>query len=297
MIAALFAVLAAASNAVASVLQRRAARMAPPEHAFRLSLVGDLARRPSWLGGIGALAGGFVLQATALSFGGLALVQPVLSLELPFTMILAAYAFHEGLGRVPWGSVVLLTGGLVALLAAAAPRGGRAEPALTMWMGAAAGAGMVMVGLVLAAYACAGTPRAVLLGVASSLGFAFTATLMKTSTGLFGGGIVRLLSSWPPYAMVGMGMVSLLLLQNALQSGSLIVVQPALTVSDPVVSILFGVWLFGERLRGGPWIIGEAFGLGCILLGSIGLARSPVLQEHTEVTAARRTRSSPRAPR
>lgn len=287
MIAVLFAVLAATANAAASVLQRRAVRTVPPEHAFRPSLVADLVRRPAWLGGLGALFGGFVLQATALSFGGLALVQPVLSLELPFTMILAAYAFDESLGRVPWRSVGLLTGGLVGLLAAAAPTGGRAVPALPTWIGAAAGAGMVLAGLVLAAYACAGTPRAVLFGVASSLGFAFTATLMKTSTGLFGHGLAGLLSTWPPYAMVGTGMLSLLLLQNALQSGPLVVVQPALTVSDPVLSILFGVWLFGERLRGGAWIVPEAAGLGCILLGSIGLARSPVLQEHAELTAAR----------
>lgn len=46
-----------------------------------------------------------------------------------------------------------------------------------------------------------------------------------------------------------------------------------------------------------PWIVLEALGMGCILLGSIGLARSPVPREHTVVTAARTTPASRRARR
>jgi hypothetical protein len=78
MIAVLFALLAAAGNALAPVLQRRAARSAPEEFAFRPVLLWRLIRRPVWLGGIGAVIAGFLLQALALPDGGLALVQPLL---------------------------------------------------------------------------------------------------------------------------------------------------------------------------------------------------------------------------
>src|SRR4051794_20115344 len=98
MIAVPLALLAAVCNAVASVLQRKAARSAPASEAFRLALMWDLIRRPAWLLGILALIGGFVFQATALGFGGLALVQPLLVVELPVTMVIAAWMFKIRLG-------------------------------------------------------------------------------------------------------------------------------------------------------------------------------------------------------
>ena len=47
MIAVLFAIMASASNALASVLQREAARTAPRDRAFRLGLIAYLVRRPA----------------------------------------------------------------------------------------------------------------------------------------------------------------------------------------------------------------------------------------------------------
>jgi drug/metabolite transporter (DMT)-like permease len=81
------ALLAAVANAAASNLQRLAARTVPDSKAFRFSLIVALIRHPVWLGGIAALIAGFVFQAAALSQGPLALVQPVLITELPFTML------------------------------------------------------------------------------------------------------------------------------------------------------------------------------------------------------------------
>jgi hypothetical protein len=51
MLAIMFAVLAAGSNARGTVLQRRAATVAP-ESRSPLGLVGNLLRNPVWLGGI-----------------------------------------------------------------------------------------------------------------------------------------------------------------------------------------------------------------------------------------------------
>lgn len=285
MIAAVLAVFAAASNALASVLQRRAARSAPAGEAFRLRLMWHLIRRPVWLGGIGALIAGFLFQAAGLSLGGLSLVQPILVTELPFTMILAAWMFRIRLGLESWLAVSVLTVGLAVLLIAAAPVEGQRLPGPTSW----AIATIVTVGvigcLVPVARHNSGESRAAVLGVAAGLGFAFTAALMKEATKILKDHPYSLPTSWSAYAMVAAGLCSLFLLQNALQSGTLVAVQPALNVSDPVASIGYGVGLFGETIRWGPWWVLEALGIGLILYGSVRLAQSPPIRRHEHVTS------------
>src|SRR5690348_18310190 len=80
--AVLLAVAAALCTATASVCQRAGARKNGPTVGFDARLIVRLARRPVWLLGIAAMIGGFVFQLTALRFGDLALVQPILAAEL-----------------------------------------------------------------------------------------------------------------------------------------------------------------------------------------------------------------------
>jgi len=286
MIPIVLALLAGASNALASVLQRRVVKAAPQKDAFKLALIVDTLRSPMWLGGIGALIAAFVLQAAALSIAGLSLVQPLLAVELPFTMILIAWLPPRGLKLVPWRAVVLLTAGLAVLLFALAPDESYHVPSTWAWVFATVGTVGCVAGLLALAWLLQRPARAVLLGITTSVGFALTAAFMNTVTHEFEDGIVTVLTSWQLYAMALAGLASLFLLQNALQSGSLVMVQPALTISDPVASIILGVYLFGENVRGGPWLILEVTGMALILLGSIGIARSPLLHEERDVSQA-----------
>lgn len=288
MIAVILSLLGGAANALASVLQRRAARSAPEADAFKPSLILDLLRQPLWLGGVGALIAAFVFQAAALSMAGLALVQPLLASELPFTMILIALMPPRGLRQVPWTGVAVLTAGLAALLIAASPSEGLGTPGPGEWIIATAATVGCAAALVAAAWSIRGPFRGVLLGVTTSLGFALTAAFMRTATRAFSDGVVAVLTSWELYAMAVAGAASLFLLQNALQSGSLVAVQPALTVTDPAASILLGVGLFDESIRTGPWIAGEVLGIAAILFGSAIIARSPLLHDERAVTPTRR---------
>ncbi|MEU8267227.1 DMT family transporter [Sphaerisporangium sp. NPDC049002] len=282
MIAVVLALLAAASNAVASVLQRRAARSVPVRPGFRRALILTLVRRPVWLGGIAALIGGFLFQAAALSAGGLVLVQPVLVSELPFTMVLLSFVFHVKLGRRSWLAVAAMSAGLAVFLAGAAPGPGRHVPSSAEWVMAAIATIGTVIGLVIVGQALTGAARAAALGVATGVGFAFTATFIKRSTTILREDPAALATSWELYAMVAMGLFSLFLLQNALQSGSLVAAQPALTISDPVASILYGTTMFGEHVRTGPWVLPEATGIGLIIYGSFLLAQSPALRTRVE---------------
>jgi drug/metabolite transporter (DMT)-like permease len=285
-IAALLAVLAAASNALASVLQRRAARTAPRDTAFRLGLITYLIRRPAWLGGIGALIAGFVFQAAALSLGELSLVQPVLVVELPFTMIFIGLVLRVRIDPQSWLAVGLLTVGLVTFLLAAGPSAGHRVPGRMDWAIATVVTLGIEAGLLVAARVTGGVGPAVFLGLSAGLGFSFTAALMKQATEELAERPSALVTTWPMYGMVFAGLVSLFLLQNAFQSGPLVAVQPALTVSDPVASIGYGVGLFGESIRLGPWVIVELVGIGLILYGSARLAQSPPLRRPQNVTPA-----------
>jgi drug/metabolite transporter (DMT)-like permease len=280
MIAVPLALLAAVCNAVASVLQRMAARSAPASEAFRLALMWDLIRRPAWLLGILALIGGFLFQATALGFGGLALVQPLLVVELPVTMLIAARIFKIRLGRQSWLAIGALTVGLAIFLIAAAPTNADRLPGLLGWViSAAVTAGLVALAVAVGLVAGSGL-RGVALGIAAGLSFAYTAVLMKRTIDVLERNPPAVLTTWSLYTMVATGLCSVFLLQNALQRSSLVAVQPALTVTDPVASTGYGVALFGEDIRTGPWVVPELVGIGVILLGSVLLSRSAAIQAH-----------------
>ncbi|MEV1174562.1 DMT family transporter [Nonomuraea sp. NPDC049784] len=286
--AALLAVLAALCNAIASVLQRDAARSVAPELGLRMGLIWALIRHPVWLWGIAALIAGFVFQAAALSMGGIALVQPVLVVELPFTMIILSWAFGAVLDRLSWLAIVTLSAGLAIFLMAAAPGHGRWSPDTTEWIVATVVTAGTIAALVVVASATKGVARPAALGVAAGLGFAFTATLIKKCTSIAQQDPGALLVSWPLYGMVAAGLCSLFLLQNALHSGTLVVAQPALTISDPIAGILYGALMFGEPIRAGPWIVLEVAGIGLMVYGVIELARSPLIQSQSSPTSARK---------
>lgn len=94
-------------------------------------------------------------------------------------------------------------------------------------------------------------------------------------------GWVELLKAWQLYGTAAAGVGSLFLLQNALQAGTLVAVQPMLTLGDALISILYGVTLFGETLRTGWWLVPELAALALVGLGCVELARSPLASGST----------------
>jgi hypothetical protein len=63
------------------------------------------------------------------------------------------------------------------------------------------------------------------------------------------------------------------------RAGQLIAAQPGLTLSDPLISVLWGVMVFHEQVRQGWYILGEASCAGAIVAGVIMLARSLLLAQ------------------
>ncbi|WP_406090903.1 DMT family transporter [Streptomyces sp. NBC_01013] len=290
MISVLFAVMTALSNGAASVLQRRAASTAPDSDAMRLSLIGHLLRQKVWLAGIGLVIVAAVCQAVALATGPIAVVQPIFVIELPATLLMASFVMRVRLPRPVWFGVVAVTSGLALGMASAAPEGGSATVHGAAWVPALILTGLFEAGLIAGAMATRGNPRAALLGLAAACAYALTAALMKDAMARLddGGGVTALFSSWQLYAMAVVGVGALFLLQNALQAGTLVAVQPCLTLGDALISILYGVTLFGEHLRTGWWLLPELLALALIAAGCVQLARSPLASGNA--TAPARTR-------
>ncbi|MEW1691126.1 DMT family transporter [Streptomyces sp. NPDC091265] len=278
MISVLFAVLTALSNGAASVLQRRAALNVPDSEAMRVSLISHLLRQKVWLAGIALVVVAAVCQALALATGPIAVVQPIFVIELPATLLMAGFVMRVRLPRAVWFSVAAVTAGLALGMASAAPGGGSATVHGAAWIPALLLTGLFEAALIAGALATRGNPRAALLGLAAAAGYALTAALMKDAMARLsdGDGVVALLGSWQLYATAAAGVGALFLLQNALQAGTLVAVQPCLTLGDAMISVLYGVTLFGEELRTGWWLVPELLALALIAAGCVELARSPL---------------------
>ncbi|PVC84789.1 hypothetical protein DBP19_28660 [Streptomyces sp. CS090A] len=278
MISVLFAVLTALSNGSASVLQRRAAMRVPDSEALHLSLIGHLVRQKVWLAGIVLVIVAAVCQAVALATGPISVVQPIFVIELPATLLLAGWMMRVRAPRTVWYGVAAVTVGLAVGLASAAPVDGTDSVRGADWVPTLLLTGAFEAVLIVTALRVRGNARAALLGLAAACGYALTAALMKDAMSHLGpdGGAVALLTSWQLYATAAAGVGALFLLQNALHAGSLVAVQPMLTLGDALISILYGVTLFEEELRTGWWLLPEVAGLGLIATGCVVLARSPL---------------------
>ncbi|MGW2476050.1 DMT family transporter [Streptomyces sp. NPDC001665] len=277
MIAVLFAVLTALSNGSASVLQRRAALDVPQTDAMRVSLIGHLLRQKVWLAGIALVIVAAVCQAVALATGPISVVQPIFVIELPATLLLAGFMMRVRVPRTVWLGVAAVTAGLALGMATAAPGGGSDTVHGAAWVPALILTGVAEALLIAGALSTRGDVRAALLATAAACGYALTAALMKDAMArLDTGGAGALFSSWQLYATAAAGVGALFLLQNALQAGTLVAVQPCLTLGDALISILYGVTLFGEEVRTGWWVLPELLALGLIAAGCVELARSPL---------------------
>ncbi len=284
----LFAVLAACANATSSVLQRKAGRRVPQGENLSLRLIGSLLHQPVWFGGILAVTIGFLLQAAALGNGQLSVVEPVLVLELPFTLLLATRVFRARLHRREWGAAIAMSAGLAAMLYALSPAGGKPEN--VRWYAWVIGIGVNLAFVAaMTAWGRRGPAgagphsgqssavQAAVLAVGAGAAFGLTAALIKGMTGAFAQGMGVLLTSWQLYGMIVAGVGAMFLVQSAMNAGRLVAAQPGLTLTDPIVSILWGVFVFGEQVRTG-WFLLLTIAGGLVMVGAVlVLARSPLL--------------------
>jgi hypothetical protein len=169
--------------------------------------------------------------------------------ELIFLVAILAVWFKQPVDWHEWGGALAAAIGLASFLYLANPGGGDLVPSSTSWgeVGIAC-IGSISILVFLSRY---GSPirRSALLGTASAIAFALTASLEKVTTTLFNRGIIGLFDHWQPYAIAVTGVAAVFLAQNAFHAGPITASQATLVIVDPLVSIVIGVELFGDHLQ------------------------------------------------
>jgi drug/metabolite transporter (DMT)-like permease len=275
----LLAACSALCSAVAAILQRIGVESAPAEDTMSLRLLTRALRRGVWLLGFALLLVTFVLQATALRFGDLSVVQPVLTTELLFLVAILAVFFRRPIG---WREVIgafCIVGGLAGFLGLAAPAVSHTVPGSTAWWGVTITVfGVAAIVVALASVRGARWVRAALFGGGAAMLFAYNASLTKATTTLVTQGWGHVFTHWEPYALGATGLAGFILLQNALHAGPVAASRSVMVIVNPLVSIIIGAFVFHEHLRtGGAFVPLEVAALALMCWGAFVLAQSPLV--------------------
>jgi drug/metabolite transporter (DMT)-like permease len=273
--------LAAALIGTGFVLQQQSAQREPASRFLSLKLITDLLRQPRWLAGIGAMIGGQVLAAWSIGNLSLAFVEPLLTTNLVFALILAVPIAKASLRFWEiFGAAVLCTG--VALLSASrsAKPIGLSFGSVTHWPAAAVIAAIAFAA-VHAGRLHPGRARAMLTGAGAGLIFGIQDALTRqTLEILSSNGVAAMFTTWAPYALVGAGATGIWLMQSAFNSGPLPLSLPAIAAGEPLVGIMLGILVFGDRIQITPGELAlQAGGIVALVVGVIIVGRAPALSQ------------------
>jgi drug/metabolite transporter (DMT)-like permease len=288
--AVIFALVASFFTATSSVCQRLGARQTEITGRFGVKLILDLLGQPLWLVGVASMIAGFIFQLVALHLGSLALVQPIIAMELLFVFGYMAVLGSRRVARRDWVACAAMAVGLGVFLFVADPSGGRVHTSGESWWlagVAACGAAVILTASAYVPWRRGTTPsparRAATLGAAAGLAWGFVAAVIKELSSHISGGWGAVFSNWSPYVLILVGAASMLLAAHALQAGPLPASQPGFTIIDPLVASLLGVLIFREHLRVGPVHLGvEVVALTSIVAGVIAISHSQLIQGEPE---------------
>lgn len=264
----LAALTAALCYGSASVLQAVAAQRSAPRLGLSLRTMLDLARQVPYVAGTLADGVGFVAALVALQRLPLFLVQATIAGSVGVTAVLAwrfLGARLTGRELVALGGLVL---GLLLLAVAAQPAPATPLPAYGEWI------------------VLAGVPLVLVEGqVALRAGGRFAAGGVALAAGLAFGGLGvagraltvpdpwwHLLADPLTYAVVGYGLIGMLLFAASLQRGAVTTASAITFAVETVLSALIGLAFLGDATRPGLGPVAMA-GFLLVLAGAISLAR------------------------
>jgi drug/metabolite transporter (DMT)-like permease len=240
-------------------------------------------RRPVWFLGFASMIGAFLFQVAALSQGGLTLVQPLLVTELIFLVAILRIWFGRPLGWREAAGVSLTVIGLATFLVVSNQGGGNIVPSGLGWLlvTTTTAAGVVL--SVFMARFGSRPWRSAWYGAGAGISFALAAAFMKSTTTLASRmSFLHLFTHFEPYGIAVAGACGLFLAQNAFHAGPITASQAALLIVDPIASIVIGVGLFGDNLRGSLGALAtDAFALAVMSVGLFILCHSPLIVNTT----------------
>jgi drug/metabolite transporter (DMT)-like permease len=278
-IAVVLALCAAFCFAVGSLIQQGAARQTHGR-ALRLGLLVALARDWRWLGGVALAVFSFGVQAAALAFGPLALVQPLATLDVLFALPLIAHLNRRPLTRRSIIGGVCVAGGMAAFVAVSPPTNGVSVPRFTAWVPALAGIGVLTVLGGFAALRARGAARVILLAAVAAVVYGLLDALTKSTVDMLPARGVGVLTAWEPYALAVAGIVGGLFGQSAFNAGPLSLSLPVIDTVEPTAAVVLAAAVFHESLARSPWQ------LALQLAGAATAVTGIALLSHSSVVVA-----------
>ena len=251
-------------------------------------------RSPRWLFGLVLMGLSLACQITALSFAPVSIVQPVGVLAFPWSMIIQSRAHKVPIGPQARLAVVITVAAIFGFISIggfnAAPEARLSEVG-------------VLIGA-LVAYLCAAA-----LGLFGARGAAQWRCLAWASGGAVFYGLEASLvkslmeyaktSSWVNSAVFWATLVALLIgsataawmVQQGYATGPAELVVASMTITSPVVAVLFGIAVLGEGAQLGPVTATSMILLGAIAIG--GVIRLATLHPQFEDASARAAQDLP----
>lgn len=234
-------------------------------------LILSLVRHPKWI--IGAVAGvlGFWLQAVALHWTGLSVVQPMMPAQLLFAVALASLSARQWPLVRDIAATTAVCGGVALLVIKAQPPAEDASPNHVTSL--VVGIAVAMAVLMFAAHHRKPTIAAAITATAAGTGFALTAVFLKLVADKLAGGHYVLLLSYPPtYGLLVSMVISAVLTQAALAAGPLPWSMAGMTIAEPVAGVAAAWVAFGSKP---PSVVFSASAAVLLIVGVAGLLSSP----------------------
>jgi drug/metabolite transporter (DMT)-like permease len=285
-IAVFLALGAALFIAIGDVIHQRSAHEITDEPVGHLELFTRLLRDGYWWLGSLVAAVGFGLQAAALGFGSVLLVQALLVSSLLFALPMSARLAHRRVTRWEWLWAVLLAVSVAVIVTVGNPQAGQSRASFETWTLVVAVLGPAVVLCVLGARIWSGPASAVLLAVVSGALWGMFAVLTKGVVDQLGDGLWALLRTPELYALVLVAIAGTAWQQASFRAGTMTASLPAMTVAEPVVGSVLGIVVLGETLKTNDagWLV---LGLAVLamVVATVALARGEVLAGEPFATA------------
>ncbi len=287
-IAIVLALCAAFCFALGSLVQQGAARQTHAR-ALRLGLLVALVRDWRWLGGLALAVFSFGVQATALAFGPLALVQPLATLDVLFALPLIAHLNRRPLTRRSITGGLCVAAGMAAFVIISPPTNGVGVPRFTAWVPALIGIGALTALGGFAALRARGTARVILLAAAAAVIYGLLDALTKSTVDMLPARGAGVIATWEPYALAAAGLLGGLFGQSAFHAGPLSLSLPVIDTVEPTAAVVLAAVVFHESLARSPWQLAlQLAGAATAVTGIALLSHSSVVvaEDRREVAGA-----------
>jgi drug/metabolite transporter (DMT)-like permease len=274
-LATLLALAAALMIGIGEVIQQQSAQDVTGERVGTIELFGRLLRDRQWWTGSLAAAAGFALQAAALDFGSVVLVQALLVISLLFALLISAMVNHRRITRWEGAWAVLLVAAVAVVVTVGNPQEGHARASLHAWAVVAAIMVPAVVLCAIGGRIFSGSVSAMLLGLLSGSLWGVFYVLTKGVVAQFGHGIGALLRTPELYAWGVVAISATAWVQSAFRAGPLSASLPAITVSNPLVASVLGVTILGETItKNNAARVVLAFSVAAMVVATVALSRS-----------------------